>query len=57
MFGRDAYILLVQLLNAKLRYKGNEKGLPALDALWDIYTWAIHNIKLSWERQANKFLT
>ena len=35
----------------------NDKCLFALDALWDIHALAIHNIKLSNERQWNQFPT
>ena len=37
MFRRDAYTPLVQLLIPKLRYVGDDKSLPALDALQGIY--------------------
>ena len=57
MFGRDAYAPLVQLLNTRLRYVLNGKNLIALDALQDVYALVIHNLKLSRERQADKFLT
>ena len=33
LFGRDAYTLLVQLLNPKLRYVGNDKTFLPVDAL------------------------
>ena len=50
MFGRDVYTTLVQLLSLKLRYIDNDKSLPAVDGLWDIYALVIHNIKMSRER-------
>ena len=37
MFGWDAYTLLVQMLNQKVRYLGNEKSFLTLDTLIDIY--------------------
>ena len=43
-------------MNPKLRYVGDDKSLLALDELWDIYALAIHNIKQSREREADKFL-
>ena len=52
MFGRDAYTLLVQLLNSKPRYEGNDKSLLAYGALRDIYALVIHNIKMPRESQA-----
>ena len=55
MCERDSYTLLVQLLNSKLRYVGNDKGLIAQDALQDIYALVIHNIKLSRGRQIDEF--
>ena len=48
---------LLQLLNPKLRDLGNDESLLALDALQDIYTLSVHNIKFSLERQEDKFLT
>ena len=42
---------LVQLLNPKIGYMGNEKSFLALDAPRDIYALTIHNIKLSRYRQ------
>ena len=48
MFGKDVYTPPVQL-NQKIRYMGDTKSLLALDALRDMYTLAIHNIKLSRE--------
>ena len=48
------YIPLVELLNLKLRYMGNDKSLLALDALWDIYALMIN---LARERQEDRFLT
>ena len=56
MFGRDAYMLLVHLLNPKIRYMGDDKILPAVDVLTDI-ALTMHNIKLPRERQADQFLT
>ena len=50
------YTLLVQYLNPKLRYIGNDKSSLALDAVQDIYALAIYNIKQSRQRQGNKFL-
>ena len=47
----------VQLLNPKLKYIGNDKGLLALDAVKDVYTLVIHYIKLSRKRQTGMFLT
>ena len=47
MSGRDALILLVQLLNPKLRHIGIGKSILALDALRDIHALMIHNIKFS----------
>ena len=52
MFGKDVYTPLVQLLNSKLRYIGNDKSLLAMDTLRDIYALEIYKIKLSGERQA-----
>ena len=37
MFGRDAYIPLVQLLHHQIRYTGDSKGLLALDILRHSY--------------------
>ena len=56
MVGRDVYAPLVQLLNPKLIYVGNDNSLPTLDALQDIYALVIYDIELSREKQANKFL-
>ena len=47
----------MELLNPKCGYVDNDGSLLALDAVWDIYALAIHNIKLSRDRQADKFLT
>ena len=55
MFGRTAYTPLVQFLNPKIRYMGNFQSLLALDVFRDINPLAIHNIKLSRERQENQF--
>ena len=57
MFRRNAYTLLVQMLNPELRYVGDYKSLHAVDAVWDVYALVIYNIKLSRERQAEKFVT
>ena len=57
MCGRYAYTSLVQLLNPRLRYVGNDKNLFATDAFWDIYALVTHNIKLSRGRQMDKFPT
>ena len=57
MFGRYVYILLIQLLNPKIRYMGDYKSLLAADALRDIYALAIHSIKVSRKRQEHKFPT
>ena len=56
MFRRDANTLLVQFLNPKLRYVGNE-SLLVLDAPSDMYALVIHNIKLSRKRQSDTFMT
>ena len=50
MFGKDVYTP-PEHLNQKIRYMGDAKSLLALDALRDMYTLAIHNIKLSRETQ------
>ena len=47
----DAYRSLVHLLNPEFRYMGDGDTLFPLDAPRDIHTLAIHNIKLSRERQ------
>ena len=44
MFGRYVNTPLVQLLNPKLIYIGNDKSLLALDDLRDIYALIVHNI-------------
>ena len=49
------YTSLVQFFNPKLRFIGNDESLLALDALRDIYALAFHNIKLSKEKQVDKF--
>ena len=54
MFGRYAYIPLVQFLNPKIRNMG-DKTLLATDDLRDIYELPMHNISLSGERQENYF--
>ena len=51
MFGREVYTHLVQVLNPKLRYIGNDKSLLVGDGLRDIYALVIYNFKLSRERQ------
>ena len=53
MIGRDAYSLLVQLLNPEFWYISNDNSLLALDSLSDIYGMAVCNIKLSEERQVS----
>ena len=57
MFERDAYVLLMQFLNTKIRYMGDNKSLLVLDTLRDTYALAIHKIELPQERQADIFLT
>lgn len=57
MFGRDAYTPIAKLLNPKIRYVGNERGLLALDVLRGVYALAIHNLKLARERQEDEFKT
>ena len=49
MFKRDACNPLMQLLNPKLRYVGNDKSIFAPDAVWDIYGLVIPNVKLARE--------
>ena len=44
LFGKHAYIPLVQLLNPKIQYMGDDKGLFSLDTLRDSYALPIHNI-------------
>ena len=56
MFGRDEYTLLMQLLDPKIRYMGDNMGLLGLDDLRDIYALSIHNIKLPRGRYENQFL-
>ena len=54
MFEWHEYMSLVQLLNPKVRYMGNEKSLLALDTLRDICT-GNHNIKLYRGRQEDQY--
>ena len=55
MFGRDTYTSLLQLLNPELRYIVNDKSLLTVDILGDIYALVIYNIKLSRDRQTEKY--
>ena len=57
MFGRDAYTLLMQSLNLKIRYIRDDKSLLALHVLKDICALSIHNIKLFREREIDQILT
>ena len=56
MFGKDTYTPLMQLNNPKIRYIGDKQILLVLDVIRDMYMLAIHNIKLSRERQENSLL-
>ena len=56
MFEQESCLLLVQLLNPKVRYMGNKKSLFALDTLRYIYILAIHNVKLPRKRQEKQFV-
>ena len=55
MLTTDACTLLVQLLNPKLRYIGNDNSLLAMGALRYILVQEIYNIKLSRERDRPVF--
>ena len=57
MFGMDAHVLLVQLLNPKIRYMGDDESHLVVEALRDMYALATHNILVSRERQENQFQT
>ena len=50
-------LLLVQLLNPKIRYLSDSKSLLVMDAFRDTYGLAIHNSKLARERKEIQFLT
>ena len=56
MFGPDVHTPIAQLLNLKLRYMANDKNFLALDVVWDIYALLVHNIRLSRQRQEERFL-
>ena len=56
MYGRDAYALLIQLLNQKIRKIDDNNSSLGLNVFTDRYTLAIHNIKLPTERRENQFL-
>ena len=53
---RCIYTISTKRLNPKLGYVGNKSPF-VLDVVWDIYALAIHNIKLSKDKETNKLLT
>ena len=50
-------MLLVQVINPKIRCMDDDQSLLGLDVLRDIYALTIYSSYLSRERQENQFLT
>ena len=51
MYGRDPLLPLIKLLQLKVRYLGNDKNILSLEALKNIYQWAVTNLKLACEKR------